>query len=226
MKTKLLVAFVTVLLAGAVPTHAQTGKIAGTVADSLDGETLPGANVRIVGTEKGTSTGADGTYTIAGLDPGNYEVRASFVGYSEKAQSVTVASGETTQLDFALVSSTAQLEEVKVVAVGYGTRQRENVTSSISSVDSEDFIDGPARDVAALIEGQIAGLNVTQSSGSPSAGSQISLRGTTTLSASSAPLVLIDGVPGSLQDIAPQNTAASWTSSVGSSPWRAIAGKT
>lgn len=195
------------LLVGVVPVQAQTGQITGTVTDSTSGNPLPGVNVVIDGTQQGTSTNAQGQYTITGVEPGTYDLIASFVGYEERTiEDVTVSAGETVQANVTLVPGTIQLDEV--VAVGYGTQLEGQVTSSISSVDSEDFIQGAARGAGELIEGQIAGLNVSQSSGDPRAGSNISLRGTSTLFASSSPLVLIDGVPGSLQTVSPRNIAS------------------
>ena len=200
----ILALFSVFLLLVALPAHAQTGQISGTVTDSTTGDVLPGVNVVVSGTQRGASTDAQGQYTISNLEPGTYAVEASFIGYnSQTISGVEVSPGETTQVNIQLVPGAVQLDEV--VAVGYGTQREEEVTGSVASVSSEDFIEGPARDVAALIEGQVAGLNITQSSGNPSAGSEISLRGTTTISASSSPLVLIDGVPGSLQEISPQD---------------------
>ena len=193
-----------VFLVEAVPAHAQTGQITGTVTDSTTGDPLPGVNVVITGTQQGASTNPQGQFTIANVDPGTYDLVASFVGYERRTVSdVEVSAGETTQVSFTLVPGAVQLEEV--VAVGYGTQQEEEVTSAVSSVDSEDFIEGASRDAGALIENQIAGLNISQSTGNPTAGSNISLRGVTTLNASASPLILIDGVPGTLQTVSAQD---------------------
>lgn len=192
------------LLVGVLPAQAQTGQISGTVTDSTNGNPLPGVNVVVDGTQQGASTDANGEYTISGVEPGTYDLRASFVGYRARTISdVTVSAGQTVEVNIDLVPGTIQLDEV--VAVGYGTQQEGEVTGSISSVGTQDFIQGAARDAGELIEDQVAGLNISQSSGDPRAGSNISLRGTTTLEASSNPLVLIDGVPGNLNTVAPQN---------------------
>jgi TonB-linked SusC/RagA family outer membrane protein len=200
----ILALFSFVFLAEALPAHAQTGQILGTVTDSTTGEALPGVNVVITGTQQGASTNAQGQFTISNLEPGSYALTASFIGYDEKMISgVEVSEGETTQVNIQLVPGTVQLEEV--VAVGYGSQRAEEVTSSISNVSSGEFIEGTARDAGELIENQIAGLNISQSSGDPRAGSNISLRGITTIQASSSPLVLIDGVPGSLETVSSQD---------------------
>lgn len=199
--------FLFLLLVQAVPAHGQTGQIEGTVTDSTSGATLPGVNVVIVGTQLGASADAQGQFTIPEVEPGTYDLRASFVGYEARTvEDVTVSAGETTQVNIRLVPGTIQLDEV--VAVGYGTQREEEVTSAVASVDSEDFIDGAARDAGELIEDQVAGLNISQPSGDPRSGSSISLRGTTTLFASSSPLVLIDGVPGNLETVSPRDIAS------------------
>lgn len=202
-KLILFILFIGVFAFGAVPSWAQTGQITGTVMDSTSGEPLPGVNVVVVGTQQGASTNAEGTYTIPNLDPGTYDLRATFIGYRERiVRDVSVSAGETTQVNFALMPGEIQLEEV--VAVGYGVQREEDVTSAVASVDEQDFLAGSPRDVAALIDGQIAGLNIQQTTGDPRANSEISLRGTTTLLSSSDPLILIDGVPGDLNTVAPQ----------------------
>lgn len=190
-------------LVEALPAHAQTGEITGVVTDQSSNQTLPGVNVVIQGTQQGASSNVDGRFTISNVDPGTYTLVASFVGYEERAiDDVSVAAGETTELNISLVPSTVQLDEV--VAVGYGVQREEDVTSAVGSVGEEDFLSGAPRDAASLIDGQIAGLNIQQTTGDPTESSEISLRGTTTLQGDTDPLILIDGVPGDLNTVAPQ----------------------
>src|SRR5690625_6363596 len=92
-----------------------------------------------------------------------------------------------------------------IVVVGYGTQRREDLTSAVSTVRADEFIQGSARSAAELMQGVPPGLSVTTSSGNPRDAGEISLRGITTMSASSSPLVIIDGVPGSLNTVAPQD---------------------
>src|SRR5690625_6515253 len=91
------------------------------------------------------------------------------------------------------------------VVVVYRTQRREDLTSSVSTVRADEFIQGSARSAAELIHWVTPGLIVTTSSGNPRDAGEISLRGITTMSASSSPLVIIDGVPGSLNTVAPQD---------------------
>jgi TonB-linked SusC/RagA family outer membrane protein len=126
-------------------------------------------------------------------------LRFSFIGYRTEE----IPINGRTNIDVTLESEAIIGEDI--VVVGYGTQRREEITSSISSVNSDDFTDASATDAADLIRGKIPGLIVSNTSGDPRSGTEISLRGTTTLEASSDPLVLVDGVPGNLNTVAPEN---------------------
>jgi len=165
------------------------------------GELLPGVSVLIKGTTRGSTTGVDGKYSIAVSDDPRAEITLvfSYVGY----QNQEVAVGNRSTIDISLVPDLKSLEEV--VVVGYGTQKREQITSAVASVKSEDFVKGPVQDAAQLIRGKVAGLSVITPSGDPTAVAQITLRGNATINASPDPLVLIDGVPGGLNTVAPED---------------------
>ena len=178
-----------------LPVQAQdTGTISGTVIDAQNGETLPGANISIVGTERGTATNAQGQYTLSNVQPGMYSVRASFVGFQPQVrEQVQVTAGEETQLDFELRASQQTLEEV--VVVGYGEQEQGDVTGSYAQVDSATFNQGSVASPEQLISGKVAGLQITTSGGAPGASSQIRIRGASSVNADSSPLFVVDGVP-------------------------------
>ena len=165
------------------------------------GELLPGVSVLIKGTTRGRTTDVGGKYSIAVSDDPKAEVTLvfSYVGY----QNQEAAVGSRSTIDITLAPDLKSLEEV--VVVGYGTQKREQITSAIASVKSEDFVKGPVQDAAQLIRGKVAGLSVITPSGDPTAIAQITLRGNATINASSEPLVLIDGVPGGLNTVAPED---------------------
>ncbi|GGN12120.1 SusC/RagA family TonB-linked outer membrane protein [Dyadobacter beijingensis] len=163
------------------------------------GELLPGVSVLIKGTTRGSTTDVDGKYSITLGDDANATLVFSYVGY----QNQEVAVGTRSTIDIALAPDLKSLEEV--VVVGYGTQKREQITSAIASVKAEDFVKGPVQDAAQLIRGKVAGLSVITPSGDPTAIAQITLRGNATINASSEPLVLIDGVPGGLNTVAPED---------------------
>jgi TonB-linked SusC/RagA family outer membrane protein len=190
------------LLPGADARAQAQGRITGSIT-SQEGQPLSGASVSVVGTALGALSGPDGRYAIEAVAPGTRTVRATLIGYAEQSREVSVTAGQAVTADFQLAPSALELEGI--VAVGYGTQRREEVTGAVASVTAEDFVQTPARDAASLIVGKIAGLAVTTPSGDPRAGTEISLRGATTLNGPRSPLVLVDGVPGNLQTVAPQD---------------------
>ncbi|HRF68235.1 MAG TPA: SusC/RagA family TonB-linked outer membrane protein [Muribaculum sp.] len=103
-----------------------------------------------------------------------------------------------------LVEDSKNLEEV--VVIGYGTQRKSDVTSSVASVKAENFVKGAVKDIGQLIQGKVAGLSITNPSGDPTGNTQIRLRGTSTIGgANTAPLILIDGVPGDFNTVAPED---------------------
>lgn len=94
----------------------------------------------------------------------------------------------------------------EIVVIGYGTQRKGDVTSSVASVRPEDFVKGAVKDIGQLIQGKVAGLSITNPSGDPTAGTEIRLRGTNTIGgANQDPLILVDGIPGSLSTVAPED---------------------
>ncbi|MDR8393986.1 TonB-dependent receptor [Aliifodinibius sp. S!AR15-10] len=173
-------------------------QVTGTVIDATDKTPLAGVNIVIRGTTLGTSTDENGEYSLnAGSETDTLMV--SFVGYETQAIPINGRS----QIDVELVSQTFEGEEL--VVVGYGTQRREDVTSAVTSVSSDEFIQSSPRDAASLIQSKVPGLSITAPSGDPTEGTNISLRGTTTLAASTDPLVIIDGIPGELNTVPPED---------------------
>jgi TonB-linked SusC/RagA family outer membrane protein len=106
-------------------------------------------------------------------------------------------------INVVLTEETVGLNEV--VVIGYGTQKKGDVTSSISSVKSTDFVKGAVKDAAQLIQGKVSGLSITTPSGNPTDNTQIMLRGITTLKSETSPLILIDGIPGNLSTVASED---------------------
>lgn len=178
-------------------TARQQDQVSGKVTDET-GQTLPGVTVLVKGTTKGTVTNADGNFTLTGVNNGDILV-FSFVGMTTRE---LVVENER-NISVVMQADVIGIEEV--VAIGYGSMKKGDVTSSISSVKSDDFIKGAVKDAAQLVQGKVAGLTVSIPSGNPTEGAQIMLRGISTLNGSSTPLVLVDGIPGSLGTIAPED---------------------
>lgn len=165
--------------------HAQQQvTISGRIADEMGGP-LPGVTVVIKGTSKGIVTDIDGNYTLTNA-PINAVLQFSFVGM--KTQEVEV--GNRSSIDIVMQTDAIGLEEV--VAVGYGTQKKVNMTGAVSTVQSKELVKVPASNVSDLLAGKAPGLFVKQSQGVPGADvSNISIRGYDT------PLVLVDGVESS-----------------------------
>jgi len=179
--------------------HAQTSRsIQGMVIEKSTNEAIPGASVQIQGTTSGTVTDIDGQFTL-NLTTENPVLLVSFIGFT--TQEIPV--GNRNNITVHLESEFSNLQEV--IVVGYGTQKRERITTAVETVGSEEFVKGAVNDAGQLLRGKVAGLNVITPDGNPTATSQINLRGITTLMASSAPLVLINGVPGTLNTVAPED---------------------
>jgi TonB-linked SusC/RagA family outer membrane protein len=198
---------VALVLASASSAAAQgTGSVAGTVVDRETRQPLAGAQVSVVGTQARTFATSDGQFLLPGMPAGQVAVRAQLIGYATATQTVTVSPGGVVTTQFELQPQAVALEEL--VVTGYGRQQRGDVTGAVASISADQFVQSPPRDAASLIAGKIAGLGVNTTSGNPAAGTEITLRGFGTLNASTRPLVIVDGVPGSLETVAPQDIAS------------------
>ena len=170
--------------------------ISGKITDAGSGEPLGGVTVNAHLAGESTATDANGNYSIP-VQPGD-TLTVAFLGYLEQ----TVAVGAQSTVNIELASDVSELGEV--VVIGYGTQRKGDVTSAVASLKEADFTKGAMRDASELIRGKVAGLNITNGSGDPSATPNITLRGISSLQGSTAPLVLINGVPGEFNTVAPQ----------------------
>ncbi|WP_431242142.1 SusC/RagA family TonB-linked outer membrane protein [Flavobacterium sp. P21] len=155
------------------------------------GTVLPGASVIEVGTKNATTTDFDGKFTLTVAVGGSIEV--SFIGSTNQKIQITSA---TKNLDVRLQNDGYQLAEVQVVAVGYGTQKKADLTGAISTVKADDLVKGTISSTEQVLQGKVAGLNVIRPSGDPAAGSTLRLRGGTSLTASNNPLIVVDGIAG------------------------------
>lgn len=179
--------------------NAQNITITGRVTSASSGEALPGANILIKGTSEGVITDLNGSYSITVPD-NNAILVFTFVGYL--TEEVTV--GSQTEIIIELAEDIMSLNEV--VVIGYGTQRKGDVTSSIASVRPDEFVMGNVQDIGQLLQGKVAGLTIYDVSGDPTSTTQLRLRGTNTLfGTGSDPLILIDGVPGELSSVAPED---------------------
>lgn len=186
----MLLAFLAVLVW--LPALAQTGIITGTVMDTKQ-QPIIGAAVVVKGTTLGGASDVNGKFRIEGVKPGNVVVQASYLGYRSKTANVTVEAGKTATVAIALEEDVQMLEEA--VVVGYGTTQSRDLTGSVVAIQSKTFQQGNFASPEQMIVGKSPGVQITPGSGAPGSGSQIRIRGTSSLGASNDPLFVIDGVP-------------------------------
>lgn len=174
----------------------ETGTVSGRVLDA-NGEPVIGATVVEKGASgNGTVTDVDGYFTLK--ISGDAVLEVSYIGY--QSQQCKAVAGM--QLNLTLKEDTEMLDEV--VVVGYGSQKKVNVIGSISTVDSKTLESRSVPDVSNMLTGQMSGVTITQSSGNPGqdAGT-IRIRGVGSFGATPDPLVLVDGMPGSLSDLTP-----------------------
>src|SRR5690606_17902747 len=158
-----------------------------------------GEHISIKGETVETSTNKEGKFTLTNVPP-NAILAINHMGFENREVPVNGQQN----LNITLERGNSTLEDV--VIIGYGTQRKGDVTSSVASVKQKDFAKGAIKDVGQLIQGKVAGLAITNPSGDPTATTQIKLRGTNTIGgANTDALVLIDGIPGAINTVAPED---------------------
>ena len=174
--------------------------ITGVVTDKATGKSLPGVNVLVKGTPKGTSTDFDGKFQLTKISKGA-QIVFSLIGYKV----VTIDYSNQKTIDVVLQEEANQLNEV-VVQVGYGSVKKKDATGSVELITSKDFNKGAITSVDGLLNGRASGVVIT-SSGTPGNDAVIRIRGGSSLAASNDPLIVVDGLPisGGLSSINPND---------------------
>lgn len=178
------------------PANQQKKTVSGKVSDT-GGNSLPGVSVVVKGTSVGTITDVEGNYKLSNLSP-DAILLFSFVGM----KTLEVKVSEKNILDVTLQEEAVGLDEV--VAVGYGTQKKVNLTGSISSINSGIIENRPIKSAVDAMQGTIAGLTVQSSNGQPGTFSTFKIRGQTSINSGGA-LVIVDGIPGNLNQLNPQD---------------------
>jgi len=164
------------------------------VVKDVNGEPIIGASIFEKGTKNGTVTDVNGKFSLSVKSGSSLIV--TYVGY------ITQEVSATRTPNIILHEDDHNLNEV--VVIGYGTQKKADVTSAVASVKSEQFNKGAILDAGQLVQGKVAGLQISLSSGDPTGNTSVLLRGTSTLMGNSQPLILVDGVPGSFSTVAPE----------------------
>ncbi|MFD2825706.1 SusC/RagA family TonB-linked outer membrane protein [Leeuwenhoekiella polynyae] len=160
----------------------------GVVTESASGMPIPGANIIVKGSSKGSTTDFDGKYTLNNVEEGDV-LLFSFLGFKE----VEIAYAGQPTIDVALEESQTSLDAV--VVIGYGTVTKKDATGAVNQVSTEDFNKGQVNTASQLITGKIAGVTVTSGGGAPGEGQNINIRGIGSISLNSSPLYVVDGIP-------------------------------
>ncbi|WP_025761185.1 SusC/RagA family TonB-linked outer membrane protein [Dyadobacter tibetensis] len=191
--TKIITKISRLLLAGFFITLLQIGigfaqgvSVSGKVTGE-DGGPIPGATIIVKGTQNGTTTNAEGEYKISA--PAKGTLMVSFVGYITTGVPIDGKS----KLDIVLKEDAIELQEV--ITVGYGTQKKKEVTGAVVQIDNEVLSKSSTADLGTALQGQIAGVSVQASSGSPGSGSNIQIRGISSVTGANEPLYVVDGIP-------------------------------
>jgi TonB-dependent starch-binding outer membrane protein SusC len=182
---------------------AQGREVTGTILDATLKDPLPGVTVLIKGTTRGTTTDLDGKFSIM-VQPGDQALVFSFVGFTPQE----VALGNQSVFNIELEEDIQSLQEA--VVIGYGTQDKKEITSAVSSVGSEQFNRGNFPNPSQLLQGKVAGLSVTRPGGNPNQATTIRLRGISSFGASQSPLIVLDGVIGASLDAVDPNDIESF----------------
>ena len=162
--------------------------VSGRVTDATTGEALAGCTVLLKGTQKGTTTDANGDYRIV-VPNGEVDLVFGFIGFVSQEQRV----GSRTTLNVSLTPSASELSQV--VVIGYGTTTKKDATGSLKSLKTTDFNRGIINSPEQLLQGKVAGVNVTSASGEPGSTQSITIRGPGGVRTGSTPLFVLDGIP-------------------------------
>jgi TonB-linked SusC/RagA family outer membrane protein len=162
--------------------------VTGSVSSETDDQPLPGVNVIEKGTQNGTVTSIDGTYTID-VSSEDAVLVFSFIGYL----SVEIRVADQTTINIQLVKDIQKLDEV--IVIGYGTSKKSDLTGAVVSVSEETLRSSVATNIDQALQGRIAGVQVTQNSGQPGGAASVRIRGANSITSSNEPLYVIDGIP-------------------------------
>lgn len=184
-----------------LPAMAQNKTISGKVTDLETGTPLVGVTIAVSGTSAATNTDVNGSFKLT-VPAASNTFTVTYVGY--KPQQISITGTSTYNIKMEPVINA--LDEVAVVAIGYGSQSLKEVTSAVSHVDAKDFRQSGSRNALDLIQGKVAGVNITRTSGTnPNSGVSVQLRGVVTVTGSASPLIVIDGIPGGNLDLLQQD---------------------
>lgn len=202
-----------VALAAAAPGLDAQGTIAGRVVDAQSGQTVPAAQVFIAALDVGVLTQQNGGYLLLNVPAGTHTVTVQRIGYRESTQQVTVTTGQTTVVDFRISEEALQLDEIIITGTAGGT-QRRALGNSIEVLSASDVMEqAPITSIQGLMSARTPGLRFDRSDGQVGGGSGITIRGVSSVSLGSGPLIYVDGVRVNNDQTVGPNTGSSVSAS-------------
>lgn len=203
MYVKKMTLFIVLLFVGVLQMWAQTMTVTGVVTDQSTGEPLIGVSISMKGTSKGSITDLDGKFSVSNVNVGDV-LNVSYIGYGTREIKITAGK---TFYEVSLVEDNEVLDEV--VVVGFGTQRRANLTDAVATVDTKVLKSRPVTNLGQSLQGTVPGLNLSVGSygGQLGQGMDVNIRGTGTISSwsSDAPLILIDGIEGNMNNLNPDD---------------------
>lgn len=188
LKSRFIIIMLALTILNVLNVHAQNKNVSGTVLDN-SGQPVIGASVVVVGQSKlGTVTDIDGKFSIA-IPATSKKIEVSYIGMV--SQVIEAKAG--TPMKIIMKDNLKDLDEV--VVIGYGVVKKRDLTGSMTSIKSEDIIATPTTNALESLQGKVAGLDMTKSSGQTGSGLSFSIRGNRSLNASNTPLIIVDGIP-------------------------------
>ncbi|MFD2599586.1 SusC/RagA family TonB-linked outer membrane protein [Sphingobacterium corticis] len=191
------------LLGSSTMAQAQSKTVTGVVTSATDQTPLVGVTVRVKGSQTAATTDDNGQFSIEAL--ATDVLQFDYISYLPEEVKV----GTSARLQVVMRSDTRSMDEV--VVVGFGTARKSEITAASTTVKAEDFRQSAARNAMDLLQGKVAGLQVTRSGGNPNSSPRVQLRGATSISGTNSPLVVIDGIPGGNLDLLQQEDIESIT---------------
>ncbi len=176
-------------LFASIGAYAQSLRVQGTIISADDQQPLIGASVIVKGTGNGTITDFDGNYSLD-VNSGDAVLQFSYVGYETVEERV----GNRTTINLSLVQQVNTFEEI--VVLGYSSQKRAELSSAVVTISSEELTDVLTSDIGNMLQGKVAGLMVSNSSGQPGSSSELRIRGTGSITAEASPFFVVDGIPG------------------------------
>jgi len=208
------------IMANPLQAQGARGAIAGRVIDSTSQLPMQSVTVTIEGTQRGAITRVDGGFLLNDLPAGTARLRVTRIGYAPQTKDVSVVPGQTVNVRFTMASVAANLGAV--VVTGYGSQRKEAVTGSVATISADEANVGVVVNATQLLTARAPGVNVIVNGGEPGAGSQIRIRGGTSLSGGNDPLFVIDGVPIQNDEAQSRGVAVGGSAGIGRNPLNAI----